>query len=112
MQMILLQQGSFQSGLTVFMNNMNNMNKFNIKGKYKSKWGVQEYEVFVENEIGGFEISLKDDEESYEEGRLWFDGKTLVDYDGVYCLDEAIIDCLERNGFDVQDMKENLEDEW
>lgn len=88
------------------------MNKFNIKGKYKSKWGVQEYEVFVENEIGSFEIWLEDNMESYEEGRLWFEDKTLVDYDGVFCLDRPIIDCLERNGFDVQDIKESLENEW
>lgn len=88
------------------------MNKLNVKGKYMSKWGMQEYEIFVEGKVGSFEIWLEDDMESYEEGILWFNGKTLVDYDGVYCLDKAIIDCLERNGFDVAEMKDSLHDEW
>lgn len=77
-----------------------------------SKWGMQEYEVTVENEAGSFEIWLEDEIYSYDEGSLWFDGNKLIDYDGVYCLDEAIIDCLKRNGFDVGDMEDSLHDEW
>jgi hypothetical protein len=36
----------------------------------------------------------------YAEGGLWFDGKELVDYDGVYSLPQCICDCLRQNGFD------------
>ena len=42
----------------------------------------------------------------YAEGGLWFKGKTLVDYDGVFSLSHAIIDKLEENGYDVSEMKD------
>jgi hypothetical protein len=36
----------------------------------------------------------------YAEGGLWFDGKELVDYDGVFALPQCVCDCLRQNGFD------------
>ena len=43
------------------------------------------------------------DEESrgddyYAEGGLWFNGNELTDYDGVFDLDENIIDCVKEMG--------------
>ena len=64
-----------------------------------------------EDERGGFEI-LDDEtygDDYYAEGGLWFDGKELTDYDGVFSLDEEVINCLEDWGADVKQMKEDLE---
>jgi hypothetical protein len=41
----------------------------------------------------------------YAEGGLWFEGKELVDYDGVFALPDAVLDILESKGFDVTDMR-------
>jgi hypothetical protein len=40
----------------------------------------------------------------YAEGGLWFEGKTLVDYDGVYSLPEEIVELLENNGFNCDEI--------
>ena len=50
------------------------------------------FEVFDEATGGG---------EWYAEGGLWFEGKKLVDYDGVFSLPQCILDCLRENGFDT-----------
>jgi hypothetical protein len=51
---------------------------------------------------GSFE--MYDDEtggdEWYAEGGLWFVGKELVDYDGVFALPQCICDFLREHGFD------------
>lgn len=39
--------------------------------------------------------------EWYAEGGLWFEGKELVDYDGVFSLPPCICECLRNNGFDT-----------
>jgi hypothetical protein len=39
-------------------------------------------------------------EEWYAEGSLTFNGKELVDYDGVFALPQCICDCLRTHGFD------------
>ena len=36
----------------------------------------------------------------HAEGGLWFAGKELVDYDGVFALPQCICDCLRTHGFD------------
>lgn len=41
----------------------------------------------------------------YAEGMLWFDGKTLMDYDGVYDLPIEIVNKLDELGYDVEDFK-------
>lgn len=38
-----------------------------------------------------------------EGGGLWFDGKTLVDYDGAYELPAKVIEMLRTAGFKVDD---------
>lgn len=37
----------------------------------------------------------------YAEGGLWFDNKTLTDYDGVFSLPIEIIEKLEEMGYDT-----------
>ena len=44
-------------------------------------------------------------ERFYAEGELNFEGKELVDYDGMYCLSDFILDTCEENGFDVDEMR-------
>jgi hypothetical protein len=41
----------------------------------------------------------------YAEGGLWFDGKELVDYDGVFSLPPFILDKLEELGYNVEDYR-------
>jgi len=74
---------------------------------------TMEYNVWwsKEEERGGFEMY---DEESYgddyhAEGSLDFTGKVLDGYDGVFSLDEEIVNCLEGMGADVKQMREDLE---
>lgn len=52
---------------------------------------------------GWFEIDGGQD--WYAEGGLWFDGKTLTDYDGVFNLAAEIIELLEEKGFDCDEVK-------
>jgi hypothetical protein len=51
---------------------------------------------------GWFEIydDATGGEEWYAEGGLWFDGKELTDYDGVFSLPKCVIDCLRTHGYD------------
>jgi len=52
---------------------------------------------------GWFEHNTHGDEFG---GGLWFDGLTLVDYDGIAgYLPKEILDALESKGFDIQDMR-------
>ena len=55
-----------------------------------------------EKETGWFEMY---DEESggdyHAEGGLWFNGKKLTDYDGVFQLDENVVKCLKDWGVDT-----------
>ena len=45
-------------------------------------------------------------EEHYAEVGLWFDGKDLVDYDGVFALPDEVIEMLEDAGYNVdEDMR-------
>lgn len=41
----------------------------------------------------------------YAEGGLWFDNKTLVDYDGVFELPEQIVNKLDEMGYNVEEFK-------
>lgn len=65
-------------------------------------------EVNDEKNYGSFEFY---DIESagnrfYAEGGLWFEDRTLVDYDGMFCISDFILDSLEENGYDVASMRE------
>ena len=61
-----------------------------------------EYNVgwIKEEDRGWFEMYDEESggEDYYAEGRLEFDGNKLVGYDGVFSLDENIIDCVKKMG--------------
>ena len=64
--------------------------------QYSVGWDKEEgtgwFEMYDE-ESGG--------EDYYAEGGLWFDGKELNDYDGVFELDENVVKCLKDWGADT-----------
>ena len=64
-----------------------------------------------DNENGWYEMYDEDSggEDYYAEGVLEFTGITLDGYDGVFSLDEEVINCLENWGADVKQMKQDLE---
>ena len=43
-------------------------------------------------------------EDFHVEGGLWFEGKVLVDYDGVFCLPKEVEDTLKEMGFDTSEL--------
>ena len=59
--------------------------------------------VDTEDEYGFFEIYDIETggERFYGEGGMWFDGKKLTDYDGVFEISHHITDKLEEWGFDI-----------
>jgi len=74
---------------------------------------TMEYNVWwdKDDQCGGFEMY---DEETYGEdyyaaGCLDFTDTTLDGYDGVFSLDEEVVNCLEEWGADVKQMREDLE---
>jgi len=72
--------------------------------KYQVGWNEEEergwFEMYDE-ESGG--------EDYYAEGCLEFTGKVLDGYDGVFSLDEEVVNRLEKMGADVKQMREDLE---
>ena len=48
-------------------------------------------------------------EDYHAEGGLEFTNNVLDGYDGVFSLDEEIVECLEEMGADVKEMKESLD---
>lgn len=60
-----------------------------------------------DEEYGWFEMYDIESEgiEWYAEGGLIFEGKTLVDYDGVFDLPTPILNKLEEWGYDVSDIR-------
>lgn len=48
--------------------------------------------------------SDEDDEETYSEGGLWFEDKTLVDYDGCYELPEEVQLALNELGYSLEEI--------
>jgi hypothetical protein len=63
---------------------------------------VMEYNVGWNKEVerGWFEMYDEDSggHEYYAAGGLFFNGNELIDYDGVFSLDENIIDCVKEMG--------------
>ena len=37
--------------------------------------------------------------------RLWFEGKTVVDYDGVFALPNGVIELLKENGYNTEEVQ-------
>lgn len=66
--------------------------EMNITVRMQPNKNYGSFEMYDE-ETGG--------EEWYAEGGLWFEGKELVDYDGVFALSPSIIQILEENGYDA-----------
>ena len=46
-----------------------------------------------------------DEEDGCEEIGLWFDGKQVTDYDGVFSLPEQAVELLESRGYDCNEVK-------
>lgn len=57
-------------------------------------------------ERGSFELydEETEGEEWYAEGGLWFNGKDLIDYDGVFALPKVIEDKLTEMGYNLEDL--------
>ena len=58
--------------------------------------------IHDKEESGGFEFydTETGGNDWYASGGLWFEGKELTDYDGVFSLSPHVIKLLEKNGFD------------
>lgn len=53
------------------------------------------FEIFDE-ETGG--------NEWHAEGGLWFEGKNVTDYDGVFALSSGVIELLKENGYNTEEV--------
>tara|TARA_B110000444_G_scaffold231304_1_gene239156 strand:- start:667 stop:975 length:309 start_codon:yes stop_codon:yes gene_type:complete len=53
------------------------------------------FEIFDE-ETGG--------NEWHSEGGLWFEGKNVTDYDGVFALPNGVIELLKENGYNTEEV--------
>lgn len=53
----------------------------------------------------------EDDEETYSEGGLWFEGKELVDYDGCFELPKEVAIAVKDLGYDVIDLEDDEQEE-
>lgn len=81
---------------------------FGVTDKQKGvKVSFQVVKKEDEADYGFFEIYdvPSDGEHWYAEGGLWFEGDTLIDYDGVFDLPEEVLDILESEGIDVTDFR-------
>lgn len=63
-------------------------------------------EIQDEKEYGHFEFydTKTGGENWYAEGGLWFDGKELSDYDGVFELPDFIIESLNQQGYNTENI--------
>jgi hypothetical protein len=59
---------------------------------------TRHYTVEVKGDRGYFEHNYHGDEVA---GGLWFDGKTLIDYDGTIQLPHEVIGALRQGGYIV-----------
>jgi hypothetical protein len=66
--------------------------EMNITVRLQPNKNYGSFEMYDE-ETGG--------DEWYAEGGLWFEGKELVEYDGVFSLSRSVIQILEENGYDA-----------
>jgi hypothetical protein len=68
-----------------------------------------EWSVFVDERgvPNGFEHAERGDECG---GGLWFDGRVLVDYDGVFSLPAGVIALCEKLGFNMDYAKETADE--
>ncbi|SDO12998.1 hypothetical protein SAMN04487900_11074 [Prevotella communis] len=58
----------------------------------------------IDGEYGSWEYQEdEDDEETYMEGGIWFDGKQIEDYDGCFELPEEVVAALNELGYSLDD---------
>jgi hypothetical protein len=78
----------------------------------KKENGAHEYKfdngawasVCTGNDYGSWEYqSDEDDEETYSEGGLWFEGKVVTDFDGCYDLPEEVRMALSELGYTLDE---------
>lgn len=64
-------------------------------------------ELSIDGEQGWFELYdvPTAGEDWYAEGTLYFEGKTLTDYDGVFSLPLCLIRELQKEGYNVQEFE-------
>ena len=64
-----------------------------------------EPEEIIEEYDSGDDDGLfdEDDEETYMEGGIWFDGKQIEDYDGCFELPEEVVAALNELGYSIDD---------
>lgn len=68
---------------------------------------TMDFTVCVENGRGWYEVYDEESggEDFYAEGCLIFNGKELIDYDGIFELPAEILDKLDEHGYNVDDMR-------
>lgn len=56
---------------------------------------------------GWFEVFDRETngKEWYAEGGLWFDGRNVVEYDGVFRLPNGVIELLKENGYNTEEVE-------
>lgn len=58
----------------------------------------------IDGEYGSWEYQEdEDDEETYMEGGIWFDGKQIEDYDGCFELPEEVVAALNELGYSLDE---------
>lgn len=94
---------------TVTFNALQNVRLENSFGIIKQSMNVEMQFTIGINEHGNGYFEMYDvqseGEEWYAEGCLFFDGKKLVDYDGVFSLSDSIIQKLTEMGYDCSEQE-------
>ncbi len=81
-----------------------NLSLENSFGTIKEQSGIElDVTIGIEEGTGWFEFydTETGGDDWYAEGGLWFDGKELTDYDGVFALPIFIIKKLKELGYDT-----------
>jgi hypothetical protein len=76
----------------------------NSFGTIKEQEGIElDVTIGVDDEAGWFELydTETGGDNWYAEGGLWFEGKELTDYDGVFALPVCVINKLKELGYDM-----------
>lgn len=71
------------------------------KGAKVELWKREDGSLFAE-------VSGGDDDEDYAIIGLWFDGRKLVDYDGVFYLPKEVMTLLNKEGYNTTEMRATL----
>tara|TARA_E500000318_G_C3546920_1_gene207129 strand:- start:1097 stop:1390 length:294 start_codon:yes stop_codon:yes gene_type:complete len=82
----------------------------NSFGTIREEKGVElhcELGIHENAETGWFEIYdfKTGGNEWHAEGGLWFEGKDVVDYDGVFSLPQGVTDLLKEHGYKTEEIE-------